>query len=238
MIFFTGDPHGELERFYRFETEDGKRPGKGDYLIVCGDCGIVFHTVGTMGYIEERRKIAEIEKLPFTVLFVDGNHENFHRLYQYPKKRWQGGWVHEIAPNILHLMRGEIYTLEGKTIFAMGGGYSRDKHMRIEGLSWWPEELPNEKEYKNAERSLKDAGMKVDIIVSHQAPREIIRRMGRYPDAHDNELTGFLEWIMYEVDFKAWFFGHWHDDKEVAPKFRLLWFDTVTCGDGVCPSGK
>ncbi len=227
MIFLTGDIHGELERFYRLESADGRRPGEGDYVIVCGDFGLVFQTEGTMGYIEERRRVAEIEKMPFTVLFVDGNHENFYRLNRYPKEHWQGGTVHRVSSNILHLMRGEIYHIEGKTFFAMGGAYSRDKQMRLEGLSWWEEELPSEKEYKNAERNLRDAGMKVDVVLSHQAPREIIRRMGRYPDRHDAELTGFLEWVMYEVTFEKWFFGHWHGDKEIPPKFRLLWFDTV-----------
>ena len=35
----------------------------------------------------------------------------------------------------------------------------------------------------------------------------------KYPDYHDLELTGFLDWIYTEVDFKAWYFGHWHIDK-------------------------
>ncbi len=227
MIFITGDTHGELERFYQFETEDGKRPGAGDYVIVCGDFGLVFQTEGTMGYIEERRRIAEIEKLPFTVLFVDGNHENFDRLNRYPKRLWNGGYIHVIASNIYHLMRGEVFTLEGKKLFAMGGAYSIDKYTRKEGFSWWPGELPSEKEYKNAERNLRDVGFEVDIILSHQAPREVIRCMGRYPDAHDMELTGFLEWIMHEVKFEKWYFGHWHDEREILGRFRLLWFDTV-----------
>ena len=65
----------------------------------------------------------------------------------------------------------------------------------------------------------------MDIIVSHTAPREIIRRMGKYPDKHDLELTGFLEWVMYEVKFQKWYFGHWHFDRPVGEKFRALWFD-------------
>ena len=66
---------------------------------------------------------------------------------------------------------------------------------------------------------------KVDYIVTHTAPREIIRRMGYYPDAHDAELTGFLEWIMYEVKYEEWFFGHWHRDEHIDEKHRAIWFD-------------
>lgn len=227
MIFFTGDIHGELPRFYQFETKDGKRPGKGDYVIISGDCGLVFQMYGTMAYIEEQRNIAEIEKMPYTVLFVDGNHENFDRLNAYPKERMFGGWVHKIASNIYHLIRGEVYEIEGKRIFAMGGAYSRDRAMRCEGFSWWADELPSDADYKNAESNLRSVNMEVDLIVSHQAPSEVIRYMGRYPDMHDAELTGFLEWVMHEVKFKKWYFGHWHDEKEIMGKFRLLWFDTV-----------
>lgn len=45
---------------------------------------------------------------------------------------------------------------------------------------------------------------------------------------HDAELTEFLEWIMYEVKFKKWFFGHWHTDEEFDERFRALWFDVET----------
>ena len=51
--------------------------------------------------------------------------------------------------------------------------------------------------------------------------------MGKYPDAHDLELTGFLEWVMYEVRFRKWFFGHWHFDREIGDNFRALFFDVV-----------
>ena len=67
----------------------------------------------------------------------------------------------------------------------------------------------------------------MDYILTHTAPREIIHWMGKYPDAHDMELTGFLEWVMHEAEFKKWFFGHWHIDKEFHEKFRALYFDVI-----------
>jgi hypothetical protein len=124
-------------------------------------------------------------------------------------------------------MRGYVFTVEGKKIFAMGGAYSIDKYMRKEGYSWWKEELPSAREYREAAKSLEACGKTVDYIVTHTAPREIIRRMGKCPDVHDLELTGFLEWVMYEVRFQKWFFGHWHFDCEVGEAFRALWFDVV-----------
>ena len=65
----------------------------------------------------------------------------------------------------------------------------------------------------------------VDYILTHTAPREIIRMMGSAPDTHDMELTGFLEYIRHEVTFRHWYFGHWHDDRDITDKDTLLWFD-------------
>ena len=74
-----------------------------------------------------------LSELPYTILFVDGNHENFDRLLsEFPIEDWNGGKVHKIRPNIIHLMRGHVFEIEGKRIFAMGGGYSVDKYMRRE----------------------------------------------------------------------------------------------------------
>lgn len=59
-------------------------------------------------------------------MFVDGNHENFDKLYQYPEKDWHGGRVHEIRPNVLHLMRGHVFDIQGHSFFCMGGAMSHD----------------------------------------------------------------------------------------------------------------
>jgi hypothetical protein len=59
--------------------------------------------------------------------------------------------------------------------------------------------------------------MKVEYIITHTAPKSIIPRViGKMSDSHDAELTGFLDWIYHEVDFKQWFFGHFHEDQVVT----------------------
>ena len=40
---------------------------------------------------------------------------------------WHGGKVHRIRPHVLHLMRGQIFELEGFRFFTMGGAKSRRK---------------------------------------------------------------------------------------------------------------
>ena len=102
--------------------------------------------------------------------------------------------------------------------------------MRFENRSWWKEELPSNSEYREVTASLKENGNCVDYIITHTAPTEIIRHMGQSQDVHDSELCGFLEWVMHEVEFKRWFFGHWHTERVVLDKFRAIYFDIERLG--------
>ena len=219
MIYFLSDQHGgesygEIQKYLDTAGED-------DLLIILGDLGLKFQDT------EENRAFDEfILSAKKKIAFIDGNHENFDALNAYPVEKWKGGNVHRIRNNIFHLMRGQIFRIGGQSIFVMGGAYSRDRAMRTEGLSYWRAELPSREEYEEAARNLALHRFSVDYIISHTAPREIIRRMGRQLDPHDAELTGFLEWIMYETEYKEWFFGHWHTEKTVG-NHRALWFDVV-----------
>lgn len=227
MIYITGDTHGEQGRFEYLATQGEINWTKDDYLIVCGDFGYLFRDVAYERVFLDR---LEREK-PYTICFCDGNHENFPLIFSYPMEKWNGGYVHRIRKNIIHLMRGQIYEIDGKRIFSFGGGYSRDRYMRQVGISYWPQELPSNSEYREATVNLRECDNCVDYIVSHTAPTEVIRRMARYPDVHEQELNGFFDWIMHEVSFKKWFFGHWHEEKEIEVRkdksFRAIYFDVA-----------
>lgn len=218
-MLITGDTHGEQSRFHEILSQAKRN----DIILICGDCGLLFHDL-----ITEHIFLNKLEKEPYTICFCDGNHENFPAIYRYPCEKWNGGKVHRIRNNIFHLMRGQVFTIEGKKIFTMGGAYSIDRYMRRENISWWKEELPNNEEYAEAVKNLKANDFSVDYVISHTAPREIIRRMGSKPDfAKDAELTGFLEWVMYETKYTQWFFGHWHKDEQIGEKHRAVWFDLI-----------
>lgn len=228
MIYVTGDTHGELGRFYGDLQSETNGPSAGDFLIVCGDFGFVFQIHGTVAYMEEKRALDALSELPYTILFVDGNHENFDRLNsEYETETWNGGKIHRIRDNVFHLMRGQVFEIEGKKIFTMGGGYSMDKAMRREGFSWWSDEMPSNEDYREATRNLREHSFAVDIIISHTAPSEIVYAMGSSPDLHEIELNGFFDWILHEVSFDKWYFGHWHRDEEHYGKFRAVYFDVL-----------
>lgn len=98
MILVTGDTHGTIDYDKVDCLNKNKILGKNDYLIIAGDFGGVWNSYT----LEE--SLAPYAKLPFTVLFVDGNHENFDLLNAYPVSIWNGGKIHKIKDNIIHLM--------------------------------------------------------------------------------------------------------------------------------------
>lgn len=216
MIYIRGDTHGELSAITFLRS----RLTAEDKLIVTGDFGFVFR--GERKNMAERNNLNTLAEMPFEILFVDGNHENFPELEAYPEVIRYGAPVHQIRPNIFWLRRGYIYTIEGRTFFTMGGGYSIDKatrldHQRVSGEQvWFENEMPSPEEYRRAIDNLRQHGMAVDHILTHTAPRVIIPQViNRAPDPHEAELNGFLDWVYYEVEFKKWFFGHLHMDLEL-----------------------
>lgn len=225
MIIATGDTHGERSHYWSYRED--KNWGAGDYVIVCGDFGFLFRC-------DEKEKdfLDKVEQRPYTLLFVDGNHENFPAISRYPEEIWNGGRVHRIRKNVFHLMRGQVFTIQGKKIFTFGGAASIDKEVRVPGRSWWPGEIPNAGEYAEAEANLKKYNWQVDYIFTHTAPREIIRMMGYVPGEDDMELTGFLEYVMHKAEYRHWYFGHWHEDRAVTDKFTALWYDVCALGKG------
>ena len=121
MVFLTGDCHGNFRRFGRRYFPEQGTMDREDYVILCGDFGGVW-----AGTPEENYWLDWLEEKPFTTLFVDGNHENFDRLTAPPVHTWHGGNIHHVRPHVLHLMRGQLYKIGGRTFFTMGGAKSHD----------------------------------------------------------------------------------------------------------------
>lgn len=242
MIILTGDTHSDFGRFSsrRFPAKKGMT--RHDYVIICGDFGGVWD--GSRG---ENSRLDWLEQhCPFTALFVDGNHENYDLLSEYPVEDWHGGKVQRIRSSVLHLMRGQVYEIDGKTFFTMGGAASHDiqdgviersgkdfydnylplrrRHalFRINHESWWKEELPGDEEYDEAIRNLDRVSWSVDYIITHCAPTRIQAIVGDSTYAPDC-LTDFLETVSKRCSFKKWFCGHYHQNLKVEDKYILLY---------------
>ena len=206
MIYVTGDTHGMTARLAPEAMPYAADWTKTDYLVVCGDFGYLFNGTG-----REELFLRELSFRPYNILFLDGNRDNFDLLAKYPEVAWHGGRARKIRRNLYHLMRGQVYELCGRRVFTMGGGFSIDRARRMEGNSWWEEEMPSPAEYEEARRNLRAADMRVDTILTHAAPTSAMNYISGDHEG-ERELNDFLEWVRRNVQYQNWYFGHLHID--------------------------
>lgn len=218
MIHFCGDVHGSLDIKKIEQWEKKIHPTSGDYLIILGDWGTVWY-----GNWWDEPMIDYWDSKPYNVCFLDGNHENHKALEKFPICHWNGGKAHLIGNSIIHLMRGEIYTIDNKTFFVMGGGRSVDAYLRKEGKTWWPEEMPSKYEYDYALDNLSKVNFKVDYLLSHCADSKTLELINPYFEK--DELTQFLHMLKvgYELEYKHHYFGHYHIDEQLSDKETCLY---------------
>ncbi len=223
MIYITGDTHGSLD-IDKLNTKNfpvQKELTKKDYVIITGDFGCVWS-----GH-KDKFWLDWLEKKNFTTLFVCGNHENFDLLNQYPVEEWNGGKVHFIRPSVIHLMRGQVFTIDDLKFFTFGGALSVDKHYRKEFISWWREEIPSGQEFEEGLKNLEKHNMTVDYIITHTAPSAVVEEINLATLYLDGEklkdpTCKMLDYFMENVKFKKWYFGHFHLDKNFG-KFTTLY---------------
>lgn len=222
MIYITGDTHGSID-IHKLNKRcfDDTNLTKDDYLIICGDFGLVWDNSP-----EEKYWLDWLNEKNYTTLFIDGNHENLSLLNSYPVEIWSGGKIHKIRDSVFHLIRGQVFTIDNHTYFTMGGAASVDKDWRTPGKSWWPEEMPSNDEYEEAIQNLKLHNHQVDYIITHTAPTSIVNQL--IPEIKPpDRLTDFLEDIKKSVKYKHWYFGHFHGDRDIDEKHTLLYYNII-----------
>ena len=233
MIYVTGDTHGSIDIRKLLENQVTDRMTENDFLIICGDFGLIWNYKKEIR--KERKWLDWLNDRPWTTLFADGNHECFPRLNAYPVSEWHGGKVHVIRKKVMHLMRGEIFEIEGNTIFVMGGASSHDRGPLkgdteiVQGKSWWPEEIPDRAEMDNGLENLKRYDNKVDYIITHCLPtgyQDIVKR-GEFPA---DAITDYLETIDQTVSYRHWYSGHYHVNIDVNPKVSVVFSRIMPIG--------
>ncbi len=217
MIYVTGDMHGDPSRLTDPQL---RRLKKGDTLLVCGDFGFIWD-----GSASEQKWLKKLEKAKFTLAFVDGRHENYHRLATYPTVEWHGGQARQINQKVYQLLRGEIYDIEGRSFFAFGGGESDDKEFRRPGESWWAEELPTEAEMAHGRDNLAARGNRVDYILTHMPSLKSRARLDTRASA--DAVSIYLGSLEDTVTCKRWYFGSLHMDKALSRHRRAVFRDIV-----------
>ena len=245
MIYITGDTHIpiDIDKLNAMNFPEQESLTKDDYVIICGDFGLLFNYKETGNSVpactEDTRWTAKelgwydwLNERPFTTLWIDGNHENFDRLVQYPVTEWCGGKVQKISDSIIHLMRGQIFEISGFSIFTFGGARSHDRGIATgtEDVDahrwWWSDEMPAPEEYDEAFSNLERRNGKVDFIITHEVPGNILQIDVR----RQNELSRTLWTIHDNTEFDRWYCGHYHKDEEYG-KVRMLYRDIIRIGE-------
>lgn len=217
VVGITGDTHGGL---YFSQIYKAKKEGV-THLIVCGDFGYIWD-----GNYKEQKRLDYLNKIGIQVLFIDGNHENHVLLNEYPISEMYGGRVHKIRENIIHLIRGEVYDLNGCKYFVFGGANSTDIEYRKEGKSWWREEKPSDKDRYNAYKNLMKHNCKVDYVITHTCYPLALNYVGG--DIRVDDVSDYLNFIRHQIEFKYWFFGHMHINYDILDfNTRCVYKDVI-----------
>lgn len=236
-IWITGDTHipRNINKVGQNNWLEGNTLTKKDYLIVLGDFGLLWKPDTSE---LETYWTTWLDNRKWTTLFIDGNHENHDRLNKLDKVDMFDGTVGKVSDNIFHLKRGEVYTIDGKKFFCMGGALSIDKYHRTEGYDWWREEQPSHLEQDQGISNLEKHNNKVDYILTHTAPYNLLPYI--IPEVEDisglnfgvpyeghrffDNTCKYLQHICDTVEYKMGYCGHWHIDMELE-KYTILYHD-------------
>lgn len=218
MIYVTGDIHGDLSRF---KDKRLKKLKKKDFLIICGDFGFLWN-----GSKKEQKILKKLGKKKYTILFVEGCHENYNLLYAYQPQDWNGGEVRALSGKLKQLVRGGIFEIDGKKIFAFGGGQGTEHDIRKEAKTFWKEELPTEDEIDAALENLEKNDNHVDYIITHEPPAMLRDYLDIDVDSlQTNQMNAAFNKISETVKFKRWFFGKCHRNKTISVRFQGVFSD-------------
>ena len=240
--YITGDKHRHFDRVKGFCREMNTKGN--DVLIVLGDTGL--------NYYDDRRDDdlkKDISRLNITLFCLHGNKENRpQNVGTYGIRDFCGGKVYYEPryPNIYFAIDGEIYTFEGRKYMAVGGAHSVDKLRCLEeGLPFWSDEMPDDTIKENVEHHLQNEGNKIYGMLTHTCPihylpsemflstrqNATIKRKSRIrktekafkPDI-DRSTEMWLGYLEKKIDYKVWFCGHYHVDKQID-KIRMMYHD-------------
>ncbi len=220
MVYVIADIHGSLQslqeriRLMPMLTED-------DYIIIAGDAGLMYGDYN-MGSVKKFMK-----KLKCKFIIIRGNHDNrYHDYARQNPDTWMFSddgmyaWENKY-PNILYVKDGGgVYSIGGNSILFIPGAYSVDKPYRLaRGL---PFETREELTIDEADNLLEEAEqVRFDYVVSHTCPYFLLPKLQYlFLDYVDqSKVSYWTEKICQAVydniggNYKAWYFGHFHDDR-------------------------
>ena len=233
-FWFKGDLHGRFEDFEQLPKEERQA------VIVLGDVGINFYG-GLEDYIAKKKLLSYGN---YTVYCLRGNHDKNPRTIEpHPIAEIDpdiGGVVLRDADfdRIKCLIDGNIYKIKEYTLLPIGGAYSVDKDYRLaRGWTWFDDEQIDERTKQLIIDNIQNH-RDIDIIISHTCPAswedKIKYLFSKQVDQStiDKSTERFLDEVIHQIpDYKAYLFGHYHDDKQIGSKEFMLYHNFIKLND-------
>jgi hypothetical protein len=202
MIAATGGTPGTEE--YRRLSSDPvvQSMSRTDFLIILGNCGIT----AARGDFSEAVRL--YRSLPCSVLFLDGASDDYDLLADFPPFPWNGGMTQNISRGITRLMRGQVFTLSGKTFFVMGGAGTPGRTDSERYYTWWPEQDISQADVETGMENLDRCGRRVDYILTCARPSKWGGR--------SEELDAFTD-----INYGIWIFAD-SDERKEYPEYGAV----------------
>lgn len=201
IIDIVGDLHGDF-----FYLRKWASATNADLIIQAGDFGIM----PKCGLQLDPYRPFETD-----TFFIPGNHDD-HDWLSNPSRV-----LKELPGGLGYLGRISERQIDGLQFAFLGGGYSIDRHARVEGVNWWSNEQPTKEEVEQFSE------YRPDIAITHEGPTEVLAHMfGKdILNATAKNLNNMVK-IVDEFRPKLWFFGHHHPNKMT---FWDEWGITFVC---------
>lgn len=223
MIYIVGDIHGYFSHFNQLLNRlNWPEPNSRDIILQVGDFGFwpKLHNGIYLGSKGHKRIWDQygINNQGIKIYWCEGNHEDLPTLFESGDNEHMG--------NIFWQKRGSVITLpDGRNVMFIGGAKSIDRRYRIEGISWFPQEIISNKDIEG----LPD--IKIDIMITHTAPLEFSIITS---DNHEIDPSRYmLSEVLKKYKPNLWFFGHFHRYVEGSHK-NTKWF----CLADICSMEK
>lgn len=232
-FFITGDKHRDFTDVKQFCKAMNTR--RKDVLIILGDSGFNYYED-----IRDDKLKAEISELNITLFCLHGNKEcRPEHIGSYGVRTFCGGRVYYEPkyPNIFFAIDSEIYTFEGKKYIVMGGAHSVDKQYCLEeGKPFWEDEMPSSESKIRFEDKLNAEGNQIFGILTHTCPIDYLptemflstrqkadnkrkpkkaKSQKQFKPDIDRYTEEWLGEIEKKTDYKVWYCGHYHVDKQI-----------------------
>lgn len=221
MIYITGDMHGNISQMRQVMEKINCKPR--NTLIILGDFGANY-------YFDKKDNIFKdaISEYNINIFVIRGNHDgnpiNIKNIEE--KEKYNNiGYIEPQYPNIFYTINNNIYNIENNTFLVLGGAYSVDKFYRLQlGYKWFSDEQMTEQEKNNF---WEKKYTKVDTIVSHTCPYENIPKhlflKTIDQSTVDNSMEYFLQEVKNKIQYKNWFFGHFHANEQIENNMYMLY---------------